>query len=62
MIRFFSFMRSELFLSIAGGFALGLAGMALVKPASATQEKVETRTVLIEQAGQGALKYGQFTR
>jgi hypothetical protein len=62
MIRFLSFMRSELFLSIAGGFALGLAGMALVKPASATQEKVEIRTVLIEEAGQGKLNDGQFAR
>jgi hypothetical protein len=61
MIRFLSFMRSELFLSVAGGFALGLAGMALVKPASASGEKVETRTVLIEQAGQGA-SYGQYSR
>lgn len=45
-------MRSELFLSLAGGFALGLAGMALVKPASANPEKNEARTVLVETAGQ----------
>lgn len=62
MTRFISFMRSELFLSVAGGFALGLAGMALVKPASAGGEKVETRTVLVEQAGQGAFNNGQHTR
>jgi hypothetical protein len=52
MKRISSFMRSELFLSIAGGFALGVAGMALVKPASAGQEKNEARTVLVETAGQ----------
>lgn len=50
----FSFVRTDLFLSMAGGFALGLTGMALVKPASATAEKQETRAVLIEGAGQGA--------
>jgi hypothetical protein len=61
MTRILAFMRSELVLSVAGGFALGLAAMALVKPASATQEKVETRTVLIEEAGQGA-SYGQYSR
>lgn len=60
MTRFLAFMRSELVLSIAGGFALGLAGMALIKPASATQEKIETRTVLIEEAGQGA-SHGNIT-
>ena len=47
-------MRSELFLSMAGGFALGLAGMALVNPASASPEKNESRAVVIETAGQGA--------
>ena len=35
MNRIFNFVRSELFLSLAGGFALGVAGMAIVKPASA---------------------------
>lgn len=35
MTRIFDFLRSELFLSLAGGFALGIAGMTLVKPASA---------------------------
>ena len=48
MNRFFSFVRSELFLSIVGGFALGIAGMAMVKPASATSEKAEAGAVLIE--------------
>ena len=50
MNRIFSFVRSELFLSIAGGFALGLTGMALVKPASAGLEKNESHAVLIEGA------------
>jgi hypothetical protein len=59
MKRISSFMRSELFLSIAGGFALGVAGMALVKPASAGQEKNEARTVLVETAGQ---THGKITR
>jgi hypothetical protein len=62
MTRFFSFLRSELFLSLAGGFALGLAGMALVKPASAGPEKSEVRTVLIEEAGQGAINHGKFAQ
>ena len=35
MNRIFNFVRSELFLSLAGGFALGVAGLAIVKPASA---------------------------
>ena len=35
MSRIFKFVRSELFLSLAGGFALGVAGLAIVKPASA---------------------------
>jgi hypothetical protein len=35
MNRIFNFVRSELFLSLAGGFALGVAGLAVIKPASA---------------------------
>ena len=35
MNRNFNFVRSELFLSLAGGFALGVVGLAVVKPASA---------------------------
>jgi hypothetical protein len=35
MNRFFSFLRSDLFLSLIGGFALGTAGLALVQPANA---------------------------
>jgi hypothetical protein len=35
MNRIFTFVRSELFLSLAGGFALGAAGLAVIQPASA---------------------------
>ncbi len=62
MNRLTSFVRSDLFLSLAGGFALGLAGMALVKPASATQEKNEARAVVVETIGQGATADGKFHR
>ena len=31
----FNFLRSDLFLSLMGGFALGAAGLALVQPATA---------------------------
>jgi hypothetical protein len=62
MDRIFSFLRSELFLSLAGGFALGLAGMALVKPASATSEKNESRAVLIDATEQGILTHGKLAR
>jgi hypothetical protein len=58
MKRIFSFMRSELFLSIAGGFALGLAGLSLVQPASAGLEKNERGAVLIE----GASAHGTITQ
>ena len=62
MNRFFSFVRSELFLSIAGGFALGVAGMTMVKPASATSEKAEAGAVLIEGTIQGAAYHGKLAR
>ena len=35
MNRIFNFVRSDLFLSLAGGFALGVAGLAVIQPASA---------------------------
>jgi hypothetical protein len=41
MDRIFNFVRSELFLSLMGGFALGVAGLAVVKPANATSGDVE---------------------
>ena len=62
MKQLFSFVRSELFLSIMGGFALGVAGMAMVKPASATSEKAEAGAVLIEGTIQGAAYHGKLSR
>jgi hypothetical protein len=62
MRQIFSFVRSELFLSILGGFALGVTGMALVKPASATSEKAEAGAVLIEGTMQGAAIDGKLPR
>ena len=62
MKQLFSFVRSELFLSILGGFALGVTGMALVKPASATSEKAEAGAVLIEGTIQGAAYHGKLAR
>lgn len=37
----FNFLRSDLFLSLFGGFAIGAAGLALIKPASAGDVTVE---------------------
>jgi hypothetical protein len=48
MMRVIAFFRSDLFLSLAGGFALGIAGIAIVKPASAETERNETSAVVIE--------------
>ncbi len=48
MDRLIKFVKSELFLSLAGGFALGLAGMALVKPASAESSGDMARSVTVE--------------
>jgi hypothetical protein len=36
MDRIFNFLRSDLFLSLAGGFALGLAGLTVINPANAS--------------------------
>ncbi len=41
MNRILNFARSDLFLSLAGGFALGVAGLTIVKPASADIGQVE---------------------
>ena len=41
MNRIFNFVRSDLFLSLAGGFALGVAGLAVVKPANATSGETQ---------------------
>ncbi len=48
MTNIISFFRSDLFLSLVGGFALGIAGIALVKPASATSEQTESKAVHVE--------------
>jgi hypothetical protein len=48
MDRLYNFVRSDLFLSLAGGFALGLAGLAIIKPASANDHNaVATRSVSV---------------
>ncbi len=48
MDRLYNFVRSDLFLSLAGGFALGLAGLAIIKPASANDNNAEaTRSVSV---------------
>jgi hypothetical protein len=39
----FNFLRSDLFLSLLGGLALGVAGLTLVKPAAAGHAAVEVR-------------------
>jgi hypothetical protein len=43
MDRLYNFVRSDLFLSLAGGFALGLAGLAIIKPASANDNNAEAK-------------------
>lgn len=42
MDRIFNFVRSDLFLSLMGGFALGVAGLTLIKPASANNVRAGT--------------------
>ena len=48
MTRMIAFFRSDLFLSLVGGFALGIAGIALVRPASAETERHESKALVIE--------------
>lgn len=48
MRRAINFVKSDLFLSLAGGFALGLAGLALVKPASADIPVEQSRSIQVE--------------
>ncbi len=48
MDRFLNFVRSELFLSLAGGFALGVAGMAVIRPANADSNTgTEARSISV---------------
>lgn len=56
MNRIFNFVRSELFLSLAGGFALGVAGLAIVKPASADIGQVDAQGISV-----GAPAHDQVT-
>jgi hypothetical protein len=48
MTRLIAFLRSDLILSLVGGFAIGIAGIAMVKPASAGSERHESRAVIID--------------
>lgn len=48
MNQIISFVRSDLFLSLLGGFALGVAGLAIVKPANAVSDpKHEAQSVIV---------------
>jgi hypothetical protein len=62
MSRIVTFARSELFLSLVGGFAIGVAGLSMLKPASATSEKNDSRAVLIETTDQVAQSHGTKAR
>lgn len=41
MNRFINLVRSDLFLSLAGGFALGIAGLTMINPAAANSGDTE---------------------
>ncbi len=48
MNRFLNFAKSDLFWSLAGGFALGMAGMAVIKPATAGDRNEMAKSVTVE--------------
>ena len=48
MDRLFRFAKSDLFWSLAGGFALGMAGMAVIKPATAGDRNEIAKSVTVE--------------
>ena len=48
MDRYFRFAKSDLFWSLAGGFALGMAGMAVIKPAAAGDRNEMAKSVKVE--------------
>ncbi len=48
MNRLFSFAKSDLFWSLAGGFALGMAGLAVIKPATASNRNEMAKSVTVE--------------
>jgi len=54
MRRAINFLKSDLFLSLAGGFALGVAGLALVKPASADIPVEQSRSISVELPDSGS--------
>lgn len=47
MRRAINFLKSDLFFSLAGGFALGVVGLALVKPAIADAPVEEARSITV---------------
>lgn len=47
MHRLIQWVRSDLFLSLMGGFALGIAGMAVIKPATAGSEMDHAKSVTV---------------
>lgn len=47
MDRFVDFVRSELFLSLAGGFLLGVMGLTLIRPANAVDGD-DSKAVVVE--------------
>lgn len=47
MDRIITFLRSELFLSLAGGFALGVVGLTVIKPASANNGHDAGRAITV---------------
>ncbi|NJM50322.1 MAG: hypothetical protein HC843_05055 [Sphingomonadales bacterium] len=53
MNRLIDFIRSDLFLSLVGGFALGLAGIAFIKPASAGSNQDVVKSVTVEAPAYG---------
>jgi hypothetical protein len=48
MDRLFRFAKSDLFWSLAGGFALGMAGIAVIKPAVAGDRNDSAKSVTVE--------------
>ena len=58
MDSIFNFLRSDLFLSLLGGFAIGAAGLAIIKPASASDVTVEaTHFISIADAPYGTVPH-----
>lgn len=47
MHRLIKLVRSDLFLSLMGGFVLGIAGMAVIKPATAGSQMDNAKSVTV---------------